>query len=136
VFFIDIPIKEKKPVAVEKKPSDMKLNELKKRIDYLRKKGINPVELIGEFHKRISFPFFIITYTLLGFGVSLSVKHREKSINLGIAFLLGFFGYILFIVGESLVEYHLLIPSVGMWLPNITIGLIGGYFIYRNAHFR
>jgi lipopolysaccharide export system permease protein len=135
VFFMDIPIERKKIEKVKKKPSDMKLKELKEKIEDLQRKGINPIELKAEFHKRISFSFSIITYLLLGFGVSLFVKHREKSINLGIAMLTGLFGYILFILGQTLIEYRLILPSIGMWLPNIIIGLIGSILIYKKCVF-
>lgn len=136
VFFVDIPIEEKKSSTVKKKPCDMRLDELRSKIEHLRQKGVNPIELVIEFHKRISFSFSIITFILLGFGVSLVVKHREKSINFGIALVAAGIYYLLFILGQTLVENHLLIPFVGMWLPNIIISSIGGYLIYKNAYRR
>ena len=134
IFFMNIPIKEKQQKKVEKKSSDMNLKELQERIDYLRKRGINPVELIGEIHKRISFSFSVVTFIILGFGVSLAVKHREKSINFGIAFLIAGIYYLLFILGETLLEYHFIIPWLGMWLPNITVATVGGWLLYKNAY--
>ena len=136
VFFKDIPMEEKKSVRVEKKPSDMRLKELREKIKYLKKMGIDPVKLIGEFHKRISFSFSIITFAILGFGASLAIKHREKSINFGIAFLAAGAYYLLFILGEALLEYHIILPFLGMWFPNIAVISTGGYFLYRNAHSR
>ncbi|UCG34940.1 MAG: LptF/LptG family permease [Candidatus Omnitrophota bacterium] len=136
IFFMEIPIQEKKRVRPDKKPSDMRLSELKDKIEKLKDKGVNPVELQGEFHKRISFSFSVITFILLGFGISLIVKHREKSINFGIAFLCAGIYYLLFVLGETLIEYRLIIPVLGMWLPNIIVASIGGYLLFRNAHFR
>ncbi|MBU2103127.1 MAG: LptF/LptG family permease, partial [Candidatus Omnitrophica bacterium] len=80
------------------------------------------------------FSFSIITFILLGFGVSLAVKHREKSINFGIALLAAGIYYLLFILGQTLVENHILTPFIGMWIPNIVIASVGGYFIFKNAH--
>jgi len=136
MFFMDIPIKKEIPKKAKKKPSDMRLKELKKEIKRLEKIGINPVELRGEFHKRISFPFSILPFIILGFGVSLAIKHRERSINFGIAFCIAGIYYLLFILGEALIEYHLIFPWLGMWLPNIVIGLTGVYLLYKNAYFR
>ncbi|UCC94439.1 MAG: LptF/LptG family permease [Candidatus Omnitrophota bacterium] len=136
IFFMDIPIEEKKQVSVEKKPSDMRLDELKDKIQHLKSMGINPIELIAEFHKRISFSLSIITFILLGFGASLVVRHREKSINFGIAFFTAGIYYLLFILGETLIEHRMITPSLGMWLPNIIIGSLGGYLFYRNAYLR
>jgi lipopolysaccharide export system permease protein len=134
VFFMDIPVEEKETVTVNKKASDMKLSELRRKISDLKKVSSVPPDLLGEFHKRISFSFSVIAFIILGFGVSLKVKHREKSINFGIAFLSAGIYYLLFILGETLFEYHFLAPSLAMWIPNIIVTLIGAWFL-RNAHF-
>lgn len=114
----------------------MQLSELRDKINYLKEKNIDTSEIEGEFHKRISFSFSVITFILLGFGVSLVVKHREKSINFGIAFLSAGIYYLLFVLGETLIEYRLIMPLLGMWLPNIIVGSVGGYLLFKNAHFR
>ncbi|MFH1504544.1 MAG: LptF/LptG family permease [Candidatus Omnitrophota bacterium] len=135
VFFMDIPIQKKEKIEISKKPSDMRLKELMKKISQLKEQGIKPVELQGEFHKRISFSFSAIAFIILGFGVSLAVKHREKSINFGIAFLTAGIYYLMFIFGEALIEYRMIIPFLGMWLPNLIILLTGGYFIIKKCVF-
>ena len=134
IFFLDIPIKDKKTVKIDKKPSDMRLTELRKKIDHFESMGIDPTDLLSEFHQRISFSFSIITFIILGFGVSLVVKHREKSINFGIAFLIAGCYYLLFILGETLIEYRFLAPIIGMWLPNVIISTIGLILLYKYAH--
>lgn len=136
VFFIDIPMGDKKTVKVEKKPADMNVKELREKIKYLKSRGVPASELLAELHKRISFSFSIITFAILGFGVSLMVRHREKSINFGIAAFSALIYFLLFIPAETLIEYHMLSPFLGMWLPNIIILSVGGIFILKNAHFR
>ncbi|MBD3264943.1 MAG: LptF/LptG family permease [Candidatus Omnitrophica bacterium] len=139
VFFTDIPIKEQEEVEISKKPKDMTIRELLKKISHLKEMGIDlsrnetPVELISEFHKRISFSFSIITFIILGFGTSLVVKHRERTINFWIAILAAGIYYLLFVAGEALIEYNFIIPSLGMWLPNIIIGCVGLYFIIKKC---
>ncbi|MCQ9204783.1 MAG: LptF/LptG family permease [Omnitrophica bacterium] len=136
IFFMDIPINKKEKVKVNKKAADMRLKELLEKINHLKKLGIDPAELQGEFHKRISFSFSVIAFIILGFGVSLVVKHREKSINFGIALFVAGMYYLLFVMGEALIEHHLIIPYIGMWLPNIIVIAIGGLLIFKNARFR
>jgi len=131
VFFMDIPIQKREKVQVNKKSSDMRLSELRKKIAL-----IDAPELKGEFHKRISFSFSCLAFIILGFGISLAVKHREKSINFGIAFLTAGFYYLLFILGEALLEYRYIPPALGMWLPNIIVVSIGGYLIFKYAYSR
>lgn len=136
IFFMDIPISDKKTVKVEKKPADMTIKELLEKIKDFKQMGVDTRELEGEFHKRVSFSFSMLTFTLLGFGVSLLVRHREKSINFGIAAFTALVYFLLFIPAETLIEYKMLNPFIGMWLPNIIISAIGGFFLHKNAHFR
>lgn len=131
VFFMYIPIQKEEKVKIGKKPSDMRISELRKKIAL-----INAPKLKGEFHKRISFSFSCLAFIIFGFGISLVVKHREKSINFGIAFLTAGVYYLLFILGETLLEYRHIAPFLGMWLPNIIIIALGGYLIFRYAHSR
>jgi len=131
VFFMDIPIQKREKVKIGKKPSDMRLSELRKKIAL-----INAPELKGEFHKRISFSFSCLAFIILGFGISLVVKHREKSINFGIAFLTAGVYYLLFILGEALLEYRYITPFLGMWLPNVIVISLGGYLIFKHAYSR
>lgn len=141
-WFMYIPIQEKEKTEINKKPGDMSLRELHEKMRRLKKLGIDlkkddtPLELVTEFHKRINLSFSVITFIIVGFGVSLVVKHREKSINFGIAFFIAVIYYLLRILGETLVEYRLVIPSLGMWLPNIIIISVGGYLILKHAHLR
>ena len=136
VFFIDIPITQKKTDNISKKPADMNIAELRKKAGELKAKGVDPVDMLAEFHQRISFAFSVIVFTLIGFAISLIVRHREKSINFGIAFAIAGSYYLLFILGESLVEYHKITPFLGMWMPNIITGAIGIRLMVKNAHFK
>ena len=142
VWFTKIPIQKKNETKINKKTSDMKLSELNQKIRQLQRLGIDPrkeesaLELVKEVHERISLSFSVISFIILGFGISLVVKHREKSVNFGIAFFTAGLYYLLLILGETLVQYRLVIPSLGMWLPNIVIILIGAYFLRKNAHSR
>jgi len=136
IFFMDLPIKEQKTGKIGKKESDMRLKELKSEISRLREMGIKPTRLAGEFHKRISYPFSIIAFVFLGFGISLKVKHRERSVNFGIAFLAGLGGYLLFLLGQTLVETGVMPPLIGMWLPNLITTSVGCCLLYKNVHFR
>jgi len=131
VFFMDIPIQKQEKLHISKKPSDMRLSELREKIAQ-----IDAPKLKGEFHKRISFSFSCLAFIILGFGISLVVKHREKSINFGIAFLTAGVYYLLFIFGEALLEYSYIAPALGMWLPNIVVISIGGYLIFKHAYSR
>jgi len=134
-FFIDIPISEEKK-QTKQKPSDMTLKELKEKINEYRKKNIQPIELIAEFQQRLTYSFSVITFILLGFGLALKIRHRQKSINFAIAFLSAAVFYLLFILGQTLTEHRIISPYIAMWLPNFIMSLFGGFLIYKNAYYR
>ncbi|MFH1771854.1 MAG: LptF/LptG family permease [Candidatus Omnitrophota bacterium] len=137
VFFKDIPIDTKNPVEIERKPCNMRLTEIRDKINQLKTRGIdNPIRYTSEFNKRVSWSFSILVFIILGFGSALLVRHREKSINLGVAFFAAGFYYLLFILGEALIEYKFISPVLGMWMPNILFGSLGGFLIYKYAYRR
>ena len=136
IFFIDIPVENKVKSKVSKKASDMDIKELKTKIRRLEDKNINPIEFLAELHKRISFSFSPLIFVIFGFGVSLIVKHRERSINFGIAVFIAGIYYLLMLLGETLTDYQFVPPVFGMWLPNIVVGAIGIYLIIKHAHIR
>lgn len=136
IFFEELLIEERKKVEVQKKPSDMNIKELKEKISHLRNLNIDPVKFLAELHKRISFSFSPLTFVILGFGVSLVVKHREKSINFGVAVLIAGVYYLLLLLGEILIEFKFISPMLGMWLPNIIVILLGIYILIKNAYIR
>ncbi|MBN2483119.1 MAG: LptF/LptG family permease [Candidatus Omnitrophica bacterium] len=135
VFFMDIPLDEEENKKIEKKTSDMTIRELKARIKTFRDTDVVPYELIQEIHKRIGFAFSPLTFVILGFGIATIVRHREKSINFGIAFFTAGIYYLFLLLGETLVEAKMLTPIVGMWLPNIIFVMVGLYLI-KNVHRR
>lgn len=134
--FMHIPIATKKAIRVNKKASDMTFKELTTKIKELEDLRIAPREFIAEAYKRFSYAFSALTFILLGFGLSLMIKHREKSINFGVAFFVAGIYYLLFAVGEALVEYRIVIPSLGIWLPNILVAGFALLLLYKYVYHR
>jgi lipopolysaccharide export LptBFGC system permease protein LptF len=136
IFFTDLAMQEKKSVTVDKKASDMTIIELKEKINHLKQLNSFPKELSQEIHKRISLSFSPITFIIVGFGIATIVRHREKSINFGIALLCAGMYYLFLILGETFIEVEILSPIIGMWMPNMIFVLLGAYLIKRNVYFR
>jgi LPS export ABC transporter permease LptF len=140
VFFMDLPIEKKKEGHIRKKPSDMSIRELREKMAFIKNIGANspyePLELKKEFHKRISLPFSIIVFVILGFGISLIIKHREKSINLFIASVGTGMYYLFDFVGAILIEHRIVPIPLGVWMANIIVALVGLIIIFKYANTR
>jgi lipopolysaccharide export system permease protein len=134
--FIDIPVDDGKSKFAEKKFSEMPISELLNKIAMFKRLGSDRREARTELYKRLSFSLSPMVLVILGFSVSLMVKHREKSINFGIAFLIAGFYYLLFIAAESLGQNHKADPRIIMWSPNILVLIAAVFLLYKYARSR
>ncbi len=116
---------------IGKKAKDMTIKELMEKIEEVKKDKIDPAPLLTEINKKISLAFSCLVFILLGMPLAIITRRREKSINLGIAFVIVGIYYLLFLGAEALSLQHLLNPALAMWLPNIIIGSIGGILTYK-----
>ncbi|MCX5713332.1 MAG: LptF/LptG family permease, partial [Candidatus Omnitrophica bacterium] len=86
---------------------------------------------ITEIHSKISLAFSCFIFMLLGSSLAIITRRREKSINLGITFLVVGIYYLLFIAFEALSLQGHIAPQIGMWMPNIILGAIGTFLTFR-----
>ncbi|MFH1355240.1 MAG: LptF/LptG family permease [Candidatus Omnitrophota bacterium] len=120
---------------IEKKPKDMTIDELNQEISRLKKEGVNPLPLITEVTEKVAMGFSCFIFILLGVPMAVITRRREKSINLGIAFLIIGIYYIMLMAFEALAHQGHLPAQIAVWLPNILLGLIGGFLTFRICAF-
>jgi len=116
---------------IGKKPKDMTIQELKNEIAKLKNEGIDPAPLVTEINEKITLAFSPLIFILLGVPLAIITRRREKSINLGIAFLVVGIYYLMFIATEALSLQGYLKPEIAMWIPNAVLGAIGAILTYR-----
>ncbi|MBU1998904.1 MAG: LptF/LptG family permease, partial [Candidatus Omnitrophica bacterium] len=116
---------------IDKKPRDMNIAELTSEITKLKKEAIDPAPLIAEIHQKIALAFSCFLFMLLGIPMAIITRRREKSINMGIAFLIVGTYYLLLIGFEALGLQGYLNPSLAPWLPNIILGILGLFLTFR-----
>lgn len=124
-------MKSQDPDKIDKKPKDMTILELSNEIKKLKKEGIEAIPLITEIHEKITLAFSCFVFILLGSSLAIITRRREKSINLGIAFLIVGVYYLMFIGAEALSLQGYLPPAIAMWLPNFIFGTIGAISTYK-----
>ena len=111
----------------------MGIKELRVEIKEFNKKKLNirPLRHMIEFHRKISISFSSVVFMLLGVGFAGKIRHREKSINIGVCFLAGLGYYFMGEIATTLSFKEILPVAVSMWIPNILFLAIGSYFAYR-----
>jgi lipopolysaccharide export LptBFGC system permease protein LptF len=116
---------------IKKKPKDMTILELKNEVAKLKKEGIDPAPLATEIYAKISLAFSCLVFILLGSSLAIITRRREKTINIGIAVLIIFVYYPLFIGCEALAIQGYIDPEIAMWIPNFIFGAAGALLIYK-----
>jgi lipopolysaccharide export LptBFGC system permease protein LptF len=114
-----------------KKPKDMTIQELKDEINKLKKEGVDPTPLITQINTKVALAFSCFVFILLGSSLAIITRRREKSINFGLAFLIAGVYYLLLIGSEALSLQGSVNPAIAMWIPNITLGIIGLFLTYK-----
>jgi lipopolysaccharide export system permease protein len=83
-----------------------------------------------EYYKKFSLPFSCLVFGMIAFPLGLQSRLAGRAW----AIILGgtvFFIYYLFLsLAFSLGEKGSLPPIIGLWLPNIVVGIIGGYLFW------
>lgn len=116
---------------IRKKPKDMTIQELRTEVIKLEKEGVDPAPLLTEINEKISLAFACFIFILLGSSLAIITRRREKSLNFGMAFLIGGIYYLLLIGAEAISLQGYLHPTFAMWLPNMIMGTLGAILTVR-----
>lgn len=111
----------------------MDYNELKKFIEYEKKKGSpNIASYEIELYQRTSFPFATYVLTLIGLAVSSRKSRGGIGANIAVGLFLCFI-YIFAMKVSAVAAENVGFPSyLAVWLPNIFFGILG-IILYKRA---
>jgi lipopolysaccharide export system permease protein len=146
IFFknitINLPTKEflGVPVHISKKFHRMTLDELltAKRDLNLRKDMISyenirhqKTLINAQISNNIANAFGILAMTLLAIPLGIKVHRKDTALNIGIALCLGIGYYFIMAMFSLFGEYPHLRPDVLVWLPNVTLMVLGVSLFHR-----
>lgn len=86
-----------------------------------------------EIHKKFAIPFACIVFVFV--GAPLGIIARRGTFGVSASVSLGFFlvYWACLLQGEQLADRGFIAPWFGMWIANISIGILGVYLTYRTA---
>ncbi len=121
-------VRERRLKALERQMN----NEYKLLASYHKNRNKYEVEI----HKKFSLPVACLLFILV--GAPLGVLAKKGGFVVGVSLSFGFFlvYYILLIAGEEMADRSLASPAVGMWSPNVVLGIIGLYLTLRTVRER
>jgi lipopolysaccharide export system permease protein len=116
-----------------KNVADMSLRELAARAARARREGLDPRNLVTEFHNRIAAAASSVVFALVGLPLSLRPHRSGPSIGMGLSILVLFAYYAVLIPSQLASEGRAIPPALGAWLPNLLLGGAGGTLLVRAA---
>ncbi|GBD01069.1 hypothetical protein HRbin18_00787 [bacterium HR18] len=78
-----------------------------------------------EIHKKFSIAVACLIFVFVGIPLGLSVRRGGLGLAAGLALGIFLFYWVTLVQGEKLADRGFLAPWIGMWLPNIVMGLVG-----------
>jgi len=121
------------PPPTAKRIRQMEKSELLREIKKLKRDNIPTHSLEVEYHQRRSLAFASFVFCLI--GIPLGIKARKKGKSVGFSLSLGLFllYWFLLVEGITMGERGIAPPLLGVWIPNLIIGITGTWMIYRTA---
>lgn len=118
-------------VRLDKKPKDMTIHELRSEIARLKGEKIDSLPLVTEIYRKISRSFAVLIFILIGLPLAVIAKRGEKSIGFGLSFIVIVLYYLLLLCGESLSLRGMVSPAIGVWAPNVILGIAGFFLLHK-----
>jgi lipopolysaccharide export system permease protein len=92
-----------------------------------KKENKSAIKILTELHKRFAFPCACFMLGLVGIPLGAYRKKGTRSYGFVLCIVVLFLYYFFLNLGESLAKRGILYPALGIWMPNVILGLMGLY---------
>src|SRR5574337_519002 len=120
-------------VARVRQSKEMNLNELRTEIARLTKDGGKAWPLQVELHKKFALPIACLILSMIGAPLAIRIKKTSRGVSLALSVAFAVFYYILLATGESLGARGRIEPAIGIWFPNLTLGVIAISLVFAEG---
>lgn len=112
-----------------KSPDLMNFLELGRHIRNSKASGYQVRGLLVEYHKKFSFAFIPLIFSVLSVPFSFKVGKRGPFYGAGLAILVAVIYYAVMIFFSTMATLGYFPPVLGAWAANVIFGLLGLYFL-------
>jgi lipopolysaccharide export system permease protein len=132
-FSLDINKAMQRSKKDSKHRLEMSFDEIRHYLKTNRQKDILYFRTLMDYYKKFSIPVACFALGLLAvpLGYQSTITRRSYGLVLGLTFFIIY--YVLLTAGWGFGESGVYPPVVGMWLPNVLIGGLGVFLIYRTG---
>ena len=131
---LDLKKEMEKVEEREKSREEMSIAELKQVIvneSTIKDKDYYKAQIV--IHRRFSFPVACLALGLLAFPLGIQSKSSKRSSGLILCLFFFLIYYLLLTAGYTLGKKGIYPPVIGMWLPNLTMAVMGVYFLLQTT---
>jgi lipopolysaccharide export LptBFGC system permease protein LptF len=134
-YWLQIDVGQFFSSAKPKDPSEQELTlpELREKIREQAGKGEAARKLLLNYHERFALPFGTLVFCTLGIPLSLlsqrSVRYTGFTLSIGVVLLY----YVFLQLGTGLILAGRIPVVLGAWLPNLLLGSLGFYLLWKKA---
>lgn len=118
-------------LAERKDPSEMTIKELRAYMGVLQRTGESIVQYLVWLHSRLALPSSSVIFALLAVPLGLRPHRSGPSIGLGLTIVILLVYYLLMNTTLALGQSGRLSPLLAAWTPNLVIGAVGAYLLWR-----
>ena len=108
-----------------KKSKEMSLGELRAQIKRLKQEGGKVLPLQVEWHKKFALPIACLILSVIGCPLGMRIKKASRGVSIALSGAFAVVYYVLFVAGESLGSTGRIDVALGIWFPNLLLGIIG-----------
>jgi len=116
-----------------KHEKEMRLSELLEFVGSAGKENKQYVSALMELHRKFSIPFACVALAVLAVPLGVQSVSSKRSAGLGIGLFSFLLYYLLLSAGTVLGEAGIVMPGIGMWVPNLIMGGLGIYLFIKMA---
>ncbi len=130
-YFITFDIPKQITGQIKRKIKEYPIKDLIKMAQHYSVKGISPVPIYMEIHKRISFALAPLALTIFAIPLSIATARSETSVGLVLVAIISLGYYLSMLVSEALVVRGILPPEFGVYLPDVIFTMTGIFLFWR-----
>ena len=115
---------------------EMNLVELRHYLNNRTQRDSNYYNTLMELHKKFSIPIACFALGLLAVPLGIQSGSTKKSFGLVLGMVFFLIYYLLLTAGLVFGETGTCPPVIGMWVPNVVMGVLGLYLLIKTANER
>ncbi|TWI64818.1 lipopolysaccharide export system permease protein [Desulfobotulus alkaliphilus] len=116
-----------------KDKEEMGFSELREHIRKLPEGSRSYNAAVIKLHEKFSFPLACFVLGIIAFSLGISSMERKRSpgLSAGLGFFLVYYAFLT--MGWSFGESGVFHPGIAIWTPNLVLGVVGGWMLFRVA---